>query len=393
MNPRLPFGGASRLAIATCAFAALAHAQGRIIAIGDEWLLSDIAFTNQPAQSTQLALNIANYFANGQPGNFLVLSFITDYAPWGARGVQGQALASAMTAAGHTWTINASAPITLANLSQYDGVFLAGPVGSGAANAPVLASYVNGGGSVLIMAGTGYGGSSGEAASWDPFLNQFGLGFGGTYFIYGSTLYQIPVMPSGHALAQSLSTIGWGNGQIVYDLQPANPQNQIAVRGNFAGFGTGPQGTVNDIIATFNLGTVAPVYAPFGSGCAGHAGVPSNSATALPQIGQTMVVSIGNMPPPNVAFLMLGFSRTTSSFGPLPLDLSALGAPGCFGRVSTDSVTLLLGSGGTASFGMAIPSSQTYLGLQFFTQALVLDPGQNTLGAVTSVAAEASIGQ
>ena len=394
MNTPRMFGGVSRLAIASCALAALAHAQGRIIAIGDEWLLSDLAFTNQAAQTTQLALNIGGYFGNGQPGNFLVLSSVPDIPGYGARGVQSAQLATVMTAAGHTWTINAGAPVTLAHLNQYDGVFLAGTVASGAGNAATLASYVNAGGSVLVIVGvgTGFNGPASEAAAWNPFLNQFGLGFGSTYFVVPPTGVTVPVAPSGHALAQGITAVTWGNGQLALDLQPGNPQNQVALRGLFAGFGGGPQGDANDIIATFNLGAISAVYAPFGSGCAGSLGVPSNSASALPQLGQTMVASIGNMPAPNAAFLLLGLSRTTSVFGPLPFDMTGLGAPGCFGRVSPDSVQLLLGSGGAAAFSLAIPASQTFLGMQFFTQALVLDAGWNALGAVISVAAEATIG-
>ncbi|HYD00927.1 MAG TPA: hypothetical protein VEB22_06840 [Phycisphaerales bacterium] len=62
--------------VAAAAFATAAFAQsGHIIAIGDEWLLSDQAFIDQPAQSLQLANNIGNYF-NGATSNFLVLSNI-----------------------------------------------------------------------------------------------------------------------------------------------------------------------------------------------------------------------------------------------------------------------------------------------------------------------------
>jgi hypothetical protein len=384
----------SRLAITAFALVAIAPAQGRIIAIGDEWLLSDIAFTSQPVQTTQLAHNIANYFGNGQPGNFLVLSSVPDIPGFGARGVQGAPLAAVMTTAGHSWTINASAPLTLATLNQYDGVFLAGTVASGAANAGTLASYVNGGGSVLVMAGVGTGflGAASEAAAWNPFLNQFGLGFGSTYFAFGTNLLPIPVAPSGHALSQGLSIVSWGNGHVTLDLDASNPQNQVAVRGSFAPFGGGPQGDVNDIIATFNLGTVAAIYVPFGSGCAGSVGMATNTASALPQIGQTMVANIGNLPPPNLAFFVFGWSRTTSMFGPLPIDLGVVGAPGCLLRVSNDFVGAIVGSGGSASFSLGIPGSQSFLGLQFFTQALALDPGWNALGAVLSDAAEATIG-
>jgi hypothetical protein len=71
MRSRLVLRVLSLAAIAAGSLVAVAPAQGRIIAIGDEWLLSEAAFTTQPQQSTQLALNIAGCFAGGQPGNFL----------------------------------------------------------------------------------------------------------------------------------------------------------------------------------------------------------------------------------------------------------------------------------------------------------------------------------
>ena len=287
-----------------------------------------------------------------------MLSDIPAVPGYGLRGVQGAALAAAMTAAGHTWTINATAPITLANLSQYDGVFLAGSIASGANNAGVLSSYVNGGGCVLVMAGvgTGFTGAASEASAWNPFLNRFGLGLGSAYFATIPTgLLTIPVAPSGHALGQSLATVSWGNGQLTLDLEPANPQNQVAVRGDFSGY-PAPQGIYNDIIATYNLGAVSPVYALFGNGCAGSGGVPTNTASAPPRIGQTMTANVGNLPPVGFALFLVGLSRTTSQFGSLPLNLTGLGAPGCTGYVSNDSIQLLFGSGGSAAVNLAIPA-------------------------------------
>jgi hypothetical protein len=301
-----------------------------------------------------------------------------------------------MTGAGHAWTVDHTVPVTLANLSQYDGVFLAGSTASTAADAQVLIAYVNAGGNVLVMAGTGHPfcDASCEAAAWNVFLNAFGLGFGTTscFGFPGASLLPIPVAASGHALAQGLGTVSWGYGQLALDLAPGDPRDQVAVRGQFGGFGGGPQGNVNDIIATFNLGSVSAVYAAYGNGCAGSAGIAGNTATALPQIGQTMIATIGALPPPGLVFFVIGLSRTTSPLGPLPLDLGAIGAPGCSLAVRNDVVSVLLGSGGFASFSLSIPNDQTFMGLQFFTQGLVADPGWNALGAVMSVAAEAIVG-
>jgi hypothetical protein len=121
-------------------------------------------------------------------------------------------------------------------------------------------------------------------------------------------------------------------------------------------------------------------------------GVPGNSASALPRLNGTMTVNLTRLPQ-NAAFALLGFSRTVSASGPLPLDLAALGAPGCFGRVSADSVMLLLGSGNTASFSLGVPNNAALSYMQFYTQGLSFDPAANLLGAVISDAAAAIIGQ
>lgn len=137
-------------------------------------------------------------------------------------------------------------------------------------------------------------------------------------------------------------------------------------------------------------GTTAS-YAVFGGGCAGSVGIATNTASSPPQLGQTSTITFGNLPPTSLAIAILGLSNTASAFGPLPVDLTSYGAPGCFGRVSTDASLFLVGSGGSASFLAPIPNQAGLIGLNFFTQALVLD-AVNLLGAVTSDAAVGVIG-
>lgn len=247
--------------VAAAAFTASAFAQsGHIIAIGDEWLLSDQAFIDQPAQSLQLANNIGNYFS-GATNNYLVLSGVPAQAPFGQRGVLGASLATSMTNAGYGWDVNPALPLTLATLQNYDAVFFCGTVGSGAANAAILAQYVNGGGSVLIMAGSGdFGSAGGEAAGWNPFLNQFGLGFGNEWFATGAGLLNIPTLPSAHPVGSLLTSATWGFGQTAMDLDPNDPLNEVAVFGDFTVFGgpTGFNAAEVPIIATYNLVTPTP---------------------------------------------------------------------------------------------------------------------------------------
>lgn len=136
----------------------------------------------------------------------------------------------------------------------------------------------------------------------------------------------------------------------------------------------------------------AATYQRFAPGCAGSAGVPSNQATALPQLGRTMVAVVGNLPAPEIAVLCLGWSNTTSPFGPLPLDLAPRGAPGCLLRVAVDSPIAALGSAGSATFGVAVPSDLAYLGVRFYAQAFVFDAAANALGATVSDAAVGNFG-
>jgi hypothetical protein len=135
----------------------------------------------------------------------------------------------------------------------------------------------------------------------------------------------------------------------------------------------------------------APGYGWFGPGCAGTMPVAQNVAATQPRLGQALSVTIDNLPL-NVAFFLLGFSRTASPFGPLPLDLGLLGAPGCSGRVSPDATTVIAGPG-TAMWSLGIPNTASLLCTQFYTQALVLDPTANALGAVVSDAAAGVVGQ
>jgi PKD repeat protein len=133
------------------------------------------------------------------------------------------------------------------------------------------------------------------------------------------------------------------------------------------------------------------VYQVFGAGCAGPLGVPGNQVTNLPHLGQTASANFTNLPI-NVAFHMLGFSRTFSNLGPLPASLAPFGAPGCSARVSADAVSLLLGAGNQATFTWTLPNNGVFLGMRLYNQALALSPGTNALGGVLSDAAMLVIG-
>ena len=131
-------------------------------------------------------------------------------------------------------------------------------------------------------------------------------------------------------------------------------------------------------------------YGFFAPGCAGSMGV-SHLAGNAPQLGTPLNVTIDNLPL-SAAIMLTGFSRTTSAFGPLPLDLTPFGAPGCVGRVSPDATLFVFGAGNTANWGFTVPNDPSLSGLPMYNQAIAVDPGFNALGGVTSDAAALIIG-
>ena len=127
-----------------------------------------------------------------------------------------------------------------------------------------------------------------------------------------------------------------------------------------------------------------------GSGCAGTLPASNIRPTSQPIVGQTMDVTVDNLPQ-NLAVLLLGGSSTMSPFGPLPLDLTLIGAPGCSGRVSPDTLLTLAGTNNVATFSFPIPNGP-FAGFVFHMQALVFDPPANAFGLVVSDAVTAVVG-
>ncbi len=67
--------------------------------------------------------------------------------------------------------------------------------------------------------------------------------------------------------------------------------------------------------------------------------------------------------------------------------------PNCSLRISVDSIHLMQGFAGSATYSLAIPSAPTLAGLVLYQQAMVLDAfAGNPASAVMSDAATAVIG-
>lgn len=243
---------AARLVFAGCAIAGIAsqaQAIGRVIAVGDEWIVSNNAFALDPVNTSAFVVNTANYFTGGGSGNFLVHTYQGQFS--------GSSFLNTMTTAGHTITVDTAMPLTLANLLAYDGVFLSGLLGTASGDDAILASYVANGGGLFIAGGTGgFFTAAGEAAAWNPLLNIFGLGFGNEY-VPVAGLIDAPLIAGSHPLQSGMTQVVWGYGQEVIDLDAIpNNVNTVAMHADFSAW----QGSSHyGIVGTYNVPAPAGV--------------------------------------------------------------------------------------------------------------------------------------
>lgn len=118
----------------------------------------------------------------------------------------------------------------------------------------------------------------------------------------------------------------------------------------------------------------------FGTGCNGH----TISAIGEPFAGNVEFgIALSGAQVVTPAGLILSFDNQTKHGAGLPIDLSALGAPGCFLNVSTRVVLdTFTDTNGNAAIGFELPP-WTPAGVEFFAQWIALDPS-NALGVSSS---------
>lgn len=148
---------------------------GTIIVDNDEWTLSNSGFSSEGAANGAAYAQNAAQFLTGSASGAKIWIDSDNF------GLAGSNLKTALGA--YTLTDTGSfSSFTLASLQGYKAVFLAGDDLT-AVEESALISYVNGGGSIYIAAGTGTisGGAVGEAAQWNALLNSFSLNLASTY--------------------------------------------------------------------------------------------------------------------------------------------------------------------------------------------------------------------
>lgn len=204
-------------AVALTVTAGAAQADGTLVVAGDEWLVTNTAYTGiYQAGTTAYVNNIAATFGGT---NYLLL---TDDAPTG--GQSGlTSFAAQLGSLGKTVSYSAAMP---ANLSGYDAVF---HIGQALGTTAGLDAYVAAGGNLYISLGGGYYGSAaGEAAFWNPFLANYGLVAGDTWF--SAPNFVNATVTSG---PPAVTNLIWGYGQSVEAIPATNGVSYI--RGSFAG--------------------------------------------------------------------------------------------------------------------------------------------------------------
>lgn len=132
---------------------------------------------------------------------------------------------------------------------------------------------------------------------------------------------------------------------------------------------------------------------PYGTACAGTVGTPAHTAFGTPEIGQTVRYSLVGARGGAASTMLIGLSDRFWGRTTLPLDLGFLGAPGCFLRTDpVDSLPRVVGRTGSARADVALPLDHALIRGEFFTQFLIVDPGANPLGLVTTNGMHTTIG-
>ena len=110
------------------------------------------------------------------------------------------------------------------------------------------------------------------------------------------------------------------------------------------------------------------------------------AASAPPRLGTTIALETSNLPSGAIAALvMLGFGQQA-------IDLTPVGMTGCMLLTQISQSSPMTLSGGNATFALSIPNVASLAGAIVDSQSLVVAPGANTLGVLSSNGGEMVLG-
>lgn len=138
-------------------------------------------------------------------------------------------------------------------------------------------------------------------------------------------------------------------------------------------------GTLDSGGLRVELGEDVALADPFGSGCAGSAGVPTLQLSGVPRLRSTCGIEVEHGPPGAAAVLVVGAAR----HAPSPLVLP--GTAGCrmFHAVSV-WLPVTLDARGSAGVLLPVPGDLGLIGHRMYVQYYLRDTAANALGLTTS---------
>ncbi|MCX8228395.1 MAG: hypothetical protein OTJ44_00400 [Planctomycetota bacterium] len=134
-----------------------------------------------------------------------------------------------------------------------------------------------------------------------------------------------------------------------------------------------------------------PQFTIFGNAGTTSGGTqPQIGNNTLPYVGQTFEITLTDALPNNFVMLFAGWSNVNSTYGPLPLDLTSLGAPGNTLYASVDfKAQFITDANGAAMLPIGLPPNPTLDGRHLYFQWYVDDPTANLRGLTLSNAGDA----
>ena len=135
---------------------------------------------------------------------------------------------------------------------------------------------------------------------------------------------------------------------------------------------------------------------PYGAGCQGSNGlVPVHFTSDLPELGAPATYEVRDVFGATSAALFLGFSNTDWNGLGLPFSLGVIGAdPSCnVLAAGTFTPPFSTGGSGTGGVTLGITANPANLGVHFYTQVILLDPGVSApLKVIVSNGLDSTIG-